>query len=240
MAGGAPAMKLMAARDGMWSAVFSSIGQLAAPFVPLGVLFIMLALAMLFAARMVRGQFRHRGEMHSFTLAGAGAIMGLLVCAVFHLAAWVGLAFGFGWAMHLVADATTPAGLEEPLWPFDVAGVALGRGPAAVSLALVVVLGLAGWVHVSGAMLDARAPRAASVPTRVVGNVPLARQRLAEASPEIEASLASPDAPTIGVVGSNTTYTWDRLQQTTAGAVTVRKITLTLDSAGNIVGVDQR
>lgn len=236
MAAGAPLMKMMAARNDVWSAVFSGLGQFAAPLVPVGLLFILLALVMLFASRAVRAQFKHRGEMHSLTLAGAGIILGLLMCAVLRLPAWVGILFSLGWVSHLVADATTPAGLSELFWPFEVPGVVLGRGVAATLLILVMVLGLAGWVQASGAMLSSLAHGAAPA----TGNVALARERLAEASPEIEASLVKPDEPIIEAVGANTSYTWERLQKTTDGAVLVRTITLTLDSTGNVVGVDQR
>ncbi len=237
MAGGPPVARMLAAKNDVWSAVFSGLWEAAAPLIPLGLLLIVMALAMVSASRVARAQFKHRGEMHSLTLAGVGIIPGLLLCAVLRLPVWAGLLFGLGWASHLLADATTPAGLDHLFWTFRAPGAVLSRGLAAGLLGLLMIFGLIGWVQSSSAILGALPHSSAAAPA--TGNVALARQRLVESSPEIAASLVKPDEPIIAASGANTSYTWERLQKTTDGAVSVKTITLTLDAAGNVVGVDQ-
>lgn len=70
----------------------------------------------------------------------------------------------------------------------------------------------------------------------VVGDVPLARQRLREASPEIEQALVDPDNPAVSVQGDMTTYTWQYIRQTDPASATVKTIAITLDGSGLLVG----
>ncbi len=146
MAGGPPVARMLAAKNDVWSAVFSGLWEAAAPLIPLGLLLIVMALAMVSASRVARAQFKHRGEMHSLTLAGVGIIPGLLLCAVLRLPVWAGLLFGLGWASHLLPTRHTGR-TRSSLLDVQSPGAVLSRGLAAGLLGLLMIFGLIGWVQ---------------------------------------------------------------------------------------------
>lgn len=79
----------------------------------------MVAGAVLLAVSLVVSRFvPHRGPTHSLL---AGCIATLAVCLACVGAGWSGLygiAFGWGYASHLIADLPSRAGLPHLLWPF--------------------------------------------------------------------------------------------------------------------------
>ncbi len=77
----------------------------------------------LLAVSLVVSRFvSHRGPTHSLL---AGSVATLLVCVGCAVAGWpqlYGIAFGWGYASHLMADLPSRTGLPHLLWPF------VGRG----------------------------------------------------------------------------------------------------------------
>lgn len=68
--------------------------------------------------------FGHRGPVHSIAfgvLASAGVAMAVVTLGA---PLWLVVPFAWGWAAHLLADATTPMRVPRLLWPFDSMGAA--------------------------------------------------------------------------------------------------------------------
>jgi hypothetical protein len=61
--------------------------------------------------------FGHRGAVHSIVFGGLATIVMAIGLLVFRAPLWWALAFAWGWASHLAADATTKMGLPSLRWP---------------------------------------------------------------------------------------------------------------------------
>ncbi len=71
----------------------------------------------------------------------------------------------------------------------------------------------------------------------VAYDVNLALQRLTEASPEIRQRLSKASQPQLSVTNGMATYTWEYVSKSTQSSASVARISITLDSSGQIVGV---
>ena len=71
----------------------------------------------------------------------------------------------------------------------------------------------------------------------VAYDVNLALQRLTEASPEIRQRLSNASQPQLSVTNGMATYTWEYVSKSTQSSASVARISITLDSSGQIVGV---
>ena len=105
------------------------------------------------------------------------------------------------------------------------------------------VSGLASlWLHPSAVSLAPQAPAPEALPitdpTQPVSyDVPLALQRIREASPGIFARLANPTRPELSTTRGLPTYTWQYLDKPAGNAVTAHTIAITLGPDGQIAGV---
>ena len=98
------------------------------------------------------------------------------------------------------------------------------------------------WLHPSVASIAAQA---AAPETRLITDsmqpvsydVPLALQRIREASPGIFARLANPTRPQLSTTRGLPTYTWQYLDKPAGNAVTAHTIAITLGPDGQIAGV---
>jgi membrane-bound metal-dependent hydrolase YbcI (DUF457 family) len=63
--------------------------------------------------------FQHRGATHSLVFTAGATALVAVACRHFNVAWWWGLVFGWGWLLHILADATTEMGLPSLLWPFS-------------------------------------------------------------------------------------------------------------------------
>lgn len=81
---------------------------------------------------------------------------------------------------------------------------------------------------------------APAVPARATMNVPQAKQALQASMPNIYAELTHPDGPTVAAAGPNVSYEWQYLNKTSSASVQVRRIQITLDASGKIVGLRQQ
>lgn len=204
-------LRVSAASGGMFAGVFTQILTLTAAWPMWGSILVAIAAVLFLISAGVTGSFGHRGRVHTFAVGGVATVVAVIVCAVLGFAPWYGLLFGFGWAMHLLADATTHDGLPSLLWPLasGSAGGSRAFGFLYVPLAL---LGLTGWFFLAGtlnASLTSPSPSVVAATGMVPGipNSALALERLREAAPDIADKLANPDTPVIAARGAQTSYT---------------------------------
>jgi hypothetical protein len=74
-------------------------------------------LALLLVAFVLGSMFGHRGLVHSVGFGLIATLVFMCVTLLLGAPAWWALAFAWGWATHLAADATTHDGLPDVLWP---------------------------------------------------------------------------------------------------------------------------
>lgn len=80
---------------------------------------------LLLALSLIAGRvFGHRGPVHSIAFGVFATIVVALGLLVFRAPLWWALAFAWGWASHLAADATTKMGLPSLLWPLPKTPIA--------------------------------------------------------------------------------------------------------------------
>lgn len=229
--------------SGMWPAICAQV----TPFVGWGVLMLVVGFLLLVLSAAVRSTVSHRGPTHSLIVcAGAGVVV-FLIALLCRLGPWVGLLFGLGWLTHILADALTPAGLPSITWPFfsDMKpGTSLVVGLLVVPLA---IGGTFGWKStwrpgVLGThQLQTPPVTAASQP--VVRDTALAERRLREAAPEIHSHLVNANSPIVSEDPGRpgyVSYAWEYLDRKSKNRVTVRRIKITLDASGKMVGVSDR
>lgn len=112
--------------------------------------------ALLLALSLIAAKvFGHRGAVHSIAfgvLATTVVAIGLLV---FRAPLWWALAFAWGWASHLAADATTKMGLPSLLWPL---GSKVPIAAPAMATASPSAPGSQSPVQVSGLAVEVSAP----------------------------------------------------------------------------------
>jgi membrane-bound metal-dependent hydrolase YbcI (DUF457 family) len=103
---------------------------------------LLIALGLMALSWMLYKSLRHRGPLHSLIFALAVTIVASVTFAAFHQ--WtLGLAFGWGWLWHILADGLTPEGVPF-LWPVNddrkhtLPRWALGVGSVLLSLASIV------------------------------------------------------------------------------------------------------
>lgn len=89
-------------------------GYFAAARTAVGVGVVLLLLSLAFGA-----VFEHRGPIHSVAFGGLASVVFLIAAAALGAPVWLVLPFAWGWAAHLIADATTRMGVPRLLWPFD-------------------------------------------------------------------------------------------------------------------------
>jgi len=86
------------------------------PFIQVGLTLVILALVLLIAS-VIFSNLGHRGPTHSLLFA-AGATFVITFAFVYFNFTWqYGLLFGWGYLLHLLADAPTEMGLPALLWP---------------------------------------------------------------------------------------------------------------------------
>jgi membrane-bound metal-dependent hydrolase YbcI (DUF457 family) len=95
---------------------------------------LVLTIGLLVASWIITGTLEHRGPLHSLLFTFAITIAAAILSVYLGYAWWWGLFFGWGWLMHILADATTASGVpirwpfisrRDHLWPaphFDHAG----------------------------------------------------------------------------------------------------------------------
>ncbi len=126
----------------------------------------------------------------------------------------------------------------------DVSVESVGRGVLAAVLALAVFAGVAffatNYASRSWRAFSTQRQMAPSQPSATTPaiNVPQAKQALQQSSPVIFAALVDPNRPETAVVGDVVTYEWEYLEKPTAASVQVKRIKITLDAEGRLVGVD--
>jgi membrane-bound metal-dependent hydrolase YbcI (DUF457 family) len=224
-------------------------------FYGMGALLLVPGAILLALSLAVTRAFSHRGVTHSFAFAAGSAVFASAACIAFGYAWWYGLFFAWGWLTHLAADSTTPKGLQSLFWPWAGREIVLSdtvnhgvpeplTGATALGVAgilggLILAGGLTGW-GMKALVAGAQRPGAtvASTTNTASVDIPLARKRLAEASPTIAAGLTDPDHPEVLSSNGLTSFTWQYLSKPTPSSVAVKRITITLDGAGHIVGVD--
>ena len=89
------------------------------PFIQWGLIIVVLALVLMATSAIATILFGHRGATHSLLFAAGATCIVTFVCQFFNAAWWYGLLFGWGWLLHLLADATTEMGLPAMFWPFS-------------------------------------------------------------------------------------------------------------------------
>jgi membrane-bound metal-dependent hydrolase YbcI (DUF457 family) len=99
--------------------------------------------------------FGHRGPVHSIAFGVIATVVVAIGLAASRAPLWWALAFAWGWASHLAADATTKMGLPSLLWP-------LGSISSNATPALATATGTASGSHapaqVSGPAIVASTP----------------------------------------------------------------------------------
>jgi membrane-bound metal-dependent hydrolase YbcI (DUF457 family) len=83
-----------------------------------GLVLVIPAVILMVASAIISVLFEHRGTTHSLVFALGATLIATGVGMYFNAAWWYGLLFGWGWLLHLLADATTEMGLPSLLWPF--------------------------------------------------------------------------------------------------------------------------
>jgi len=96
--------------------IFQSFSRM--PFIQWGLMIAILALVLIAASAVAAILFGHRGATHSLIFAAGATCIVAIVCIFFNTAWWYSLLFGWGWLLHLLADATTEMGLLALFWPF--------------------------------------------------------------------------------------------------------------------------
>jgi membrane-bound metal-dependent hydrolase YbcI (DUF457 family) len=99
------------------STIFQSLSRM--PFIQWGLMLAIPALVLIAASAAASMLFGHRGATHSLVFAVGATCMVAIICIFFNIAWWYSLLFGWGWLLHLLADATTEMGLPALFWPFS-------------------------------------------------------------------------------------------------------------------------
>ncbi len=105
------------------------------------------------------------------------------------------------------------------------------------------VMGLWWWAFMGGGLLrlmDFGSTQERIAPAATAPTVEQAKQVLAAEMPDIYAKVAAPDSPAVSVTNGYHTFTWEYLEQTGDNAAAVRTVTLHLDDAGEVWGVEMR
>lgn len=222
------------------SSLWASMSRWNGDMIKWGMLALGVGILMLTISFLVRRAAQHRGATHSLVLASAAMIVTFALALLAGLGPWLGLMFGLGWLSHLAADAITPHGLPSLLWPLPARE---GKGSMrwfGLLLIPLVFVGMFGWYQAfAGGLFGTTQPVEGSSRQTAAGDVSLARQRLREASPEIEEALVSPDSPEVSDVEGKTTYKWEYVRQTDSGSASMKTIAITLDGSGRMVGASQ-
>lgn len=238
------AFTLSASSDGVMSGAWANLSTHNGSMIKWGALALGIGALLFTVSVLVVRAVSHRGATHSLVLAAAATVVSFLMAMIAGLGPWIGLMFGIGWISHLLADAITPHGLPSLLWPLPAKDIGAMRWVGLLLIPLV-TLGMFGWFQAAEAGLFKQTDSVSAVNEQVgeqvdeqveVGDVPLARQRLREASPEIEQALVNPDNPAVSVQGEMTTYTWQYIRQTDSASATVKTIAITLDGSGLLIG----
>ena len=79
---------------------------------------IAVGIVLLLLSWLLGGVFGHRGAFHSLAVGVLATLLALAGLLIFHGPWWCALAFAWGWLAHLLADATTPAGVPALWWPW--------------------------------------------------------------------------------------------------------------------------
>jgi len=239
-----PLFRFASSSDGMLAGVWAPLQTMTAAWPMWGGILVAVAMALFLVSSKVTSALGHRGPVHSLLVGGGATVAAVLVGMVCGFAPWYGLLFGFGWVMHLMADATTHDGVPFALWPFVAPATTGGLKTFGFLFLPLVLFGLTGWFFLA-ATLQA-SPTAASpgvtAPTGIVSGTPnaaLALERLREADPGIADGLTNPNAPVVATSGAYTSYTWQYLRKVAPDSAVVKTITVTLDGSGRIIGVDQ-
>lgn len=139
---------------------------------------------------------------------------------------------------------TVPRGPRKPSTP------SRHESPVSLSSVLVIVL-VAAAIMMGPTLLDylraviPQRPAANPVvpqpapPLATPPSVPDALARLREADPEIAHSLVDPDNPALSTVNGYPTYTWQYTRKDGAQAVSIRRLSVSFDQSGRIVGVSE-
>ena len=107
---------------------------------------LLLALGLMGLSWLLYKSLRHRGPLHSLLFAAAVTGAACVTVAAFRQDWQLGLAFGWGWTWHILADGLTPEGV--PLfWPFsEVRSKALPRWVGTLVSTLLTLAGIAGMI----------------------------------------------------------------------------------------------
>ena len=237
-------LRVSSSSGGMFAGVFVQVQAMMGAWPAWGGILVAIAVILFLVSAGVTGSFGHRGPVHTFAVGGVATVVAVIVCAVLGIAPWYGLLFGFGWVMHLLADATTHDGLPSLLWPAvwpDSAGGTRAFGFLYIPL---VLFGLTGWFFLTGTLSASTASPASVVvatPGLVLGtpNSGLALEHLRETAPSVAKSLFSAGMPVVAARGSYTAYTWQYIHRSGPSSVVVKTVTVTLDSLGRMVSLDQ-
>lgn len=172
------------------------------------------------------------------TAAGVGA-WALIQVQAGNVPAWVwGLALLF--AAGLIGDESTGRRRRrrKRTAPAPSFGARLTTLMAGLTVVLLVTLSLPWFfsrifvpVASGGAIMTPSAT--ASTP---VSDVPAAQRALKDAAPNIYDALLEKDAPVVTQDVAGVAYEWEYLEKTSKDSVLVKKIRITLDAAGNIIG----
>jgi hypothetical protein len=150
----------------------------------------------------------------------------------FALAAWVG---------RRRFHRRNIAGIEE----FASYGQAVGHGLVEWLVMLVsavfLIVGMLAFFVAAGGIIFGRyhAPVSAGSTAAAPVDVLAAKAALKDADPVVYKTLANPDHPKIAVNRGLVSYEWEYLDKRTAASVQVKRIKITLDSDGRIVGVSK-
>ena len=79
--------------------------------------------------------FGHRGAVHSIAAGLAATLLVAVGLAIFRAPVWLAIPFAWGWAAHLLADASTPMGLPALMWPIGAVGAPWSGAPVAARVA---------------------------------------------------------------------------------------------------------
>jgi hypothetical protein len=227
---------------GMFAGVWGPLQPMTAAWPVWGGILVAVAVTLFVISAKVTSSLGHRGPVHTLLAAGGATVVAVVTCLVLGVAPWYGLLFGFGWVMHLMADATTREGLPDMLWPFVAPDSGGGLKAFGLLFIPLILFGATGWFFLARTLQASPvspAPSATAAPaTSATPDTALALERLREAAPEVASSLTHPDAPAITARGAYTSYAWQYLRKVADG-VAVETITVTLDGSGRIVGVEQ-
>ncbi|KAF0208128.1 MAG: hypothetical protein FD171_1285 [Actinobacteria bacterium] len=238
------AFRLASARGGSQAGLWAGVLPSLASWPRWGGILVAIGIALLLLSLAATNAWAHRGPTHSLVAASGMTLVALTACAAFGVTLLYGLLFGLGWFIHLMADSLSTKGLPSLLWPIRESEPTGGGRWVGLLILPIALLGLAGWSSSMQSLLSERSPAESlaivtpGVPP-ATSDVALARQRLTEADPKTGAALTNPDTPIIARDGANTSYTWEYLRQTAPNQVVVKKITITLDGSGQIVGASK-